>query len=378
MRKLATILLLVSLLAAAILPVSVSMASNTTLAEYIGTVRITNNGTTATNVFTVFNLTTQDLIDGDFVFQNVTNTAMQTNGGADTEYMPAPGATIDWAVYIPQIIQAGTLDYRLYLGGNQGMDAEIRYFPGSGGMTSVDSATLELGNNFTITQQGFVNTTAGSDMNLSLKPGAFKTYVSAAGSVTVAILSSGAPVNENRVPDGAGGYTNIASQFPASTSHWDKVDDPPGVPDDDTTYVYTVSLIQEKDAYELQDPTFGNDAIINSVTVYYRFRGNGGAGETVRAQPFLRLNGVETAGTEQSQASPGWIDKNELLARPGGGLWAYQDIIDLQVAVGLLTTNGAVQCRLTQIYVKINYYPSTIDASETAIGITSSDQNITT
>lgn len=46
---------------------------------------------------------------------------------------------------------------------------------------------LELGNNFTIEQKGWVGTSAGSNKNLVYKQNAFRTYVSASGNVTSAI-----------------------------------------------------------------------------------------------------------------------------------------------------------------------------------------------
>ena len=191
MKRLLNYLLLFVLVLSALLPINVALASNTTLAEYIGTIRITNNGTTATNVFTVFNLTTQDLIDGDFVFQNVTNSSMLTNGGADTGYMPAPGATNAWAVYVPSIIAKGVLDYKLHLGGAQDMDGALAYFPAIAGMTTLDSGTLEPGsNNFTIEQIGFFNTTAGTDMNLVEKEDAVVTTVSDTSEITTGIYGT--------------------------------------------------------------------------------------------------------------------------------------------------------------------------------------------
>ena len=59
-------------------------------------------------------------------------------------------------------------------------------------------------------------------------------------------LAYAAATTETLYPDGVGDYTNISSQSPGSGYHWDKVDE--AVADDDTTYIYTNSLTQQKDA----------------------------------------------------------------------------------------------------------------------------------
>jgi len=74
-----------------------------------------------------------------------------------------------------------------------------------------------------------------------------------------------APDTETLLPDGSGNYTNIEDvEPPVGTQHWDAVNDLVGSPDDITTYIYTTSATQEKDAYTLQDTT--QTGTINSVT----------------------------------------------------------------------------------------------------------------
>ena len=163
----------------------VAIASNSTTranAQFIATIRVTNNGSAVSDVVGVLNLSTQSLIDGNFVNFNFTDSAFLTNAGGDTGFMPAAsGSTfVLWSVYVPSIIgPGGVLDYKLHLGGGTDMEGQLAYFPALGGMTTVDSDTLELGNNFTIEQIGFFNTTAGNNKGLVFKGGAFSTFIPA-------------------------------------------------------------------------------------------------------------------------------------------------------------------------------------------------------
>jgi len=64
---------------------------------------------------------------------------------------------------------------------------------GEGGyVLTPDDAELELGDNFTVTQKGYINTDAGADKYLVHKPNAYRTYVSStvSGNITSAILTS--------------------------------------------------------------------------------------------------------------------------------------------------------------------------------------------
>ncbi len=40
-------------------------------------------------------------------------------------------------------------------------------------------------------------------------------------------------------PNAAGDKTQVRTQYPSSGAHWDKMDDPPGSPDDNSTYIRT-------------------------------------------------------------------------------------------------------------------------------------------
>jgi hypothetical protein len=144
--------------------------------------------TALTNVTTVCPINTQALIDGKYVTSDLLNTAFQTQGGSDVPYMPGVG-TNPWVFWIDSIGANESKPYLLYTGGPD-MQTAFSYFPAAGGMTTNDNdVSLELGNNFTIEQKGWVDTTAAADKNLVYKNGAIKTYANGAGTITTTIYA---------------------------------------------------------------------------------------------------------------------------------------------------------------------------------------------
>lgn len=178
MKKILSISALVIL--AGLLIVFPVLASDISDATFIGTITVTNVGTATTHVFVPFTLSTADLIANDYINATCTDTAVRING-ADVAYMPAPGATTDWCLYVPSV-PVGNSTASLYTGGNTDMAAKLRYFPDTNGMAVTDNATLEPGNNFEIVMAGRIDTTAGADKYLVYKQDALQTYVDASTS----------------------------------------------------------------------------------------------------------------------------------------------------------------------------------------------------
>lgn len=354
-------------------PVAVAFASNTTLAEYLGTIRISNTGASASNVFTVFSLNTSGLIDNDYVSDNCLNTALLTNAAADTAYMPARNGTDNWCVYAPSIGADSNLDYKLYTGGSHDMSGKIRYFPDTGGMSANDSASLELGANFTIKQKGYINTsTSGTAQQLiskgTVNSSAILVYVSASENITAGVNATATKATANLTPNGAGYITGIANVFGAST-HWEAVDDNPASPDDATTYVYTTNTSYETDAYTLTAPGLGNVDIVE-VNVIYRWDEVADPGYV---KPGLRLDGTNQLGTGVNSGG-NWATGNQTISRPGGGDWAVSDLADLEVIAQL---KGSGESRLTMIYVEVVYVSDyTFDADVTASSVSSGEHTV--
>lgn len=147
-------ILLASLLASGAL----AFAAVTSEAEYLATIRVTNNSTAANDINVPFTLNSQSLIDNENINTSFNNTALVTNAGADTAYMPSVNSSYPWCVYVPSIGGSTTLDYNLYLGGATDMAGKICYFPSPTGMTCSDNASMEPSDNFTIELKGLINT----------------------------------------------------------------------------------------------------------------------------------------------------------------------------------------------------------------------------
>lgn len=187
MRKKVSILWIILTSAVMLTLGSAVLASDVSGALYQGNIDITNAGSAGTNVAVNFSLSTQSLIDDDYIVTNCSNTAIVA-GTSDTAYMPAPGSTSNWIVFVPSIGDNSTLLDKLYTGGGD-MSGKLRYFPGTEGMATADNTSLELGFDFETEQKGWVDTSSGSDKNLVYKMTSYKVYVNEASSVRAAILS---------------------------------------------------------------------------------------------------------------------------------------------------------------------------------------------
>jgi len=161
-------------------------AADVSDAEYIADIVAQNSGSSADSVRAVADINTQAFIDGGFVTSDLLNTALQTPGGTDIAYMPGVGDN-PWALFIPSIGAYEQLGYVFYTGG-PAMQTGFHYIPADGGMTTADSASLELGNNFEIELSGYIDTSGGDEQNLIYKDGAIQVYVSDEGEITVDIL----------------------------------------------------------------------------------------------------------------------------------------------------------------------------------------------
>ena len=168
---------------------SVILASDTFDAIYTGVVRVTNNSTIATNVSVPFFASSADYIAGGYMTNSANNTAIVYSAGADAVYMPGFGDTNPWLIFVSTIGENSLQSNTLFMGGPTDMLGKIRYFPAIIGMNVTDSASLELGDNFTIAFSGFFNTDNGTDKNFAIKGADFKINISPihSGNITASI-----------------------------------------------------------------------------------------------------------------------------------------------------------------------------------------------
>lgn len=167
-----------------IIVVSFVLAFNPALASTIGSpvdygvVVISNNGTASATHATanISGINTASVV-GFTLNNDIENTAIQTPSGADAAFMPGAGSD-SWMLFISSVDASSSTSYALYAGNVAG--GKIRYFPAPGGMTTGDSATLKLGDNFAIEQKGWVDTTTTGIKYLTSKSGAIQSYITSA------------------------------------------------------------------------------------------------------------------------------------------------------------------------------------------------------
>jgi hypothetical protein len=184
-----------------LIPGSVVMASDVTDADYSGVIRVSNNGTDAQNVAVpVTGCNSTNLISGGFLAANASDCTI-ARAGSDIPFMPGYGLN-PWCLWVSDIATSTYFSDTLYTPNVTG--GLIRYFPGAAGMTVADDATIELGNNFTITATNiYLNTANGTDKIILRKPGAISVYIS--DTVSGNISAS------NGYPHAIAGYPQINS-----------------------------------------------------------------------------------------------------------------------------------------------------------------------
>lgn len=144
------------------------------------------------------------------------------------------------------------------------------------------------------------------------------------------------PQTETLRPNGAGSETAITTQYPASTEHWDKVDEE--TPDDGTTYVSAGSaFVWQRDLYALPDHT--GSGTINSVTVYARLKDDAGSRSTGKIS--IRTNGT-TYDTSAYALTTSWANfSNVWTTNPNtSSAWTWDEIDALEAGISLYKTES--------------------------------------
>jgi len=153
-------------------------------------------------------------------------------------------------------------------------------------------------------------------------------------------------------PNASGDTTTLPGQYPASGSHWDKVDDPFNNPDDDSTYVYSSGVGTNADLYNLTDFSVGGQAQINWVSVHLRGKVmNPAQADFVRI--YLRVDGTTYYGSQLPYQSSYQNIFSQYSTNPKTGLsWTDSDLDNLQAGIYIVGWGGS---RITQVYVEVDY-----------------------
>lgn len=146
---------------------------------------VDTSGTSRTYIPVLTGVTGSSMSSSGYMNATGTDTNMQI-GSTDVPYMLS---TTQIATVAPSLGAGSRINYNLYTGYSP-VQTVFDIITGSGGKITIsDAAALELGDDFEIEQKVYVDTSAGSSKDLVLKTDAFRTYVSAEGSITSGILS---------------------------------------------------------------------------------------------------------------------------------------------------------------------------------------------
>ena len=234
------------------------------------------------------------------------------------------------------------------------------YYSGTGVKRMIETVT---GGNtqLQVRAYNFTGTFVGTIDNVSVKEVKVNphTFVKSSGTVSVSYVD----LTHNHATGGAAFYASQSIDggdndgwiFDSGSAHWDKVNDVEADPGDgNATYVYTSSLTEQKDAYQLTNHTT-ETGTINLVTVHAWGKGDG------CAKVYLRLVTSEYGGSSTScGGDTAWnIHPQESTNNKPGtfDLWDWAAIDNLQVGVGIYK-NGAVEMKITKVYVVVTYNTS--------------------
>jgi hypothetical protein len=164
-------------------------------------------------------------------------------------------------------------------------------------------------------------------------------------------------------PTGAGAETNIPTQFPTTTYHWDKVDE--ATADDATTYVASQnSTSYVRDLYALA--TTSQAGTINWVRVYIRVYALAGYAKTA-----LKSGTTVYDGAPQTLPQEVWTEYYTEYATMDGVAWTWAKVNAAQSGVSLAGTGdkgSGGQC--TQSWLVVDYTETGLTLSPSSISQT--------
>jgi len=160
--------------------------------------------------------------------------------------------------------------------------------------------------------------------------------------------------SEVLTPNGAGSFTGISSQYPASGSHFDKVDEDLNYPDEDDAYISTVATSDQVDTYALSDISSDSILHIAAVIVLHRSRGTNTMGSGAYSRSAIYTNGALAYGAQRNISVDGIYDNyiDVWTVNPNTGLaWTKAEVQALQAGVAMHARSGGWTIACTKVAV---------------------------
>lgn len=172
-------------------------------------------------------------------------------------------------------------------------------------------------------------------------------------------------------PNANGTLQEYNNQFPASGSHYDKVDE--AVADDSTTYIYNTVTSYKTDTFGIPNHTT-ETGTINYVKVYYKhLEANGQAAYTKAA---VYTHTTLYVGTAYNSGGSWAVSSHQWDTNPNtSSAWTWDEIDALEIGVSGIATALPAYSNVTQVYVEVNY---TTNVPPTVTSVSSSNVEETT
>jgi len=163
---------------------------------------------------------------------------------------------------------------------------------------------------------------------------------------------------QNRLPTGDGSLN--FTPFPASpATNYDKIDDPIGTPDEDTTYIYR-SDTNQTDEYTFTAFDITSTSIA-SITVTARARIAAGSGQTLKVG--IQVNLTDYLGATDHAITGSYANYSDTwTTNPNtGSAWVEADVEGTglspleRIRVRALTMTAGDTTYVTQLYMTVNY-----------------------
>lgn len=310
----------------------------------------------------VTDVNNQELADLDYISDSALDTRV-TYAGSELPHMVAEDKL---AFVAPEVNGGIGYDFR-YTMGNDPLSS-FAIVPGYDGYATIsDDAALELGSDFEIEVDGYVDTETGDGKYLLYKPDSFVAYISNDGEITAGIIDNSTTDTETLRPNAAGDEESIPNLV--DSTHWGATSD-----QSNATYVWRSGAGDPtRDLYNL--PAYTGGSSISKVTGWVRGKegaeGSGGGSTSIK-----------THGTVYDQA----VGFSETIANYSydwtvnpytGEQWTINEVNSLQAGVELSSsTTGSAYCY--EVWIVVTYITGfdSVSPSVTATGVSSGEHKV--